>query len=363
MSSPVPSFTEPKAFGATHKGELTHLYCLSVAHKLTVVVSDFGGILTQVWAPDREGRFADVTLGFDSIEPYETVSPYFGALIGRVGNRIAKGQFQIGNVSYPVATNNAPGGFPCHLHGGLEGFDKAVWKVSQYQPNGNEPLLVLTHRSPDGEEGYPGNLEVTVTYRLTPEGSLSIEYQATTDATTLVNMTNHAYFNLCGEGQGDVLGHELQISAGAITAVDPGLIPTGERRPVEGTAFDFRTARTIGSQIEADDDQLRYAGGYDHNYVLDGEEGALRPISEVYEPISGRVLETYTTEPGVQLYTGNFLDGTITGKSGLPYGKNSGFCLETQHFPDAPHHPDFPSIVLHPDEIYRSQTVYRFTSR
>ncbi|MFP4542525.1 MAG: aldose epimerase family protein [Opitutales bacterium] len=363
MSSSVPSFTTPQPFGQTHRGEATHLYCLTIADRLTVVVSDFGGILTQIWVPDRTGHFDDVVLGFHELEPYETVSPYFGALIGRVGNRIAKGRFDLNNTTYAVATNNAPGGHPCHLHGGLEGFDKAVWKVGHYQPGGDEPLLVLHHRSSDGDEGYPGNLQVTVTYRLTPEGALSIEYQAVTDATTLVNMTNHAYFNLAGESSGHVLDHELEIRAKAITAVDEGLIPTGELLEVAGTPFDFSTPKPIGQDIAQEDLQLRRAGGYDHNFVLEGDDGSLRQVAEAYEPGSGRVLETYTTEPGMQFYSGNFLDGSILGKQGRPYEKHAGFCLETQHFPDAPHHPEFPSIVLRPDENYRSQTIYRFTTR
>lgn len=357
-----PVFDRPQAFGQTHRGTPTHLYCLSIPEVLTVLISDFGGIITQIWAPDRDGTMADVTLGFNTVEPYEHVSPYFGAIIGRVGNRIAKGRFKLGDVNYEVATNNAPGGIPCHLHGGLEGFDKAVWKVTQYQPTG-EPLLVLEHHSPDEEEGYPGNLKVTVTYRLTPEGSLAIEYQATTDATTLLNMTNHAYFNLRGEGDGTVLEHELRVAAQRFTPVDAGLIPTGELRPVDGTPFDFREPKALGTDIGTDDPQIGYAGGYDHNLVLDGEPDSLRLVAEVFEPESGRILETHTTEPGVQLYTGNFLDGSLSGKSGRPYPKHSGFCLETQHFPDAPHHPDFPSIVLRPDDTYRSQTIYRFTTR
>jgi len=364
VSSPeVPSFVQPQPFGKTTQGVAAHLYCLSIPDVLTVVISDFGGILKEIWAPDRDGKMADVTLGFSELDPYEHVSPYFGALIGRVGNRIANGRFKLGDVNYEVATNNAPGGMPCHLHGGLVGFDKAVWKVTEYQAKG-EPILTLEHFSPDGEEGYPGNLKVTVTYRLTPEGALSIEYTAATDATTLVNMTNHAYFNLRGEGDGTVLDHELQLLADQFTVVNPGLIPTGEIRSVEGTPFDFRNTRRIGDALAGEDDeQLRFAGGFDHNFVLNGEPESLRLVAEVHEPESGRVLETYTTEPGIQFYSGNFLDGSLKGKSGRPYPKQGGFCLETQHFPDAPHHPEFPSIVLRPDETYRSQTIYRFSSR
>jgi aldose 1-epimerase len=361
-ASTLKSFTTPRLFGRTRHGAEARLYCLSLPGVLTVVISDFGGIITQLWSPDREGRMADVTLGFGELGPYERVSPYFGALIGRVGNRIAKGRFKLGEINYEVATNNAPGGLPCHLHGGLVGFDKALWKATQYRP-AEEPILVLEHFSPDGEEGYPGNLQVTVTYRITPEGALSIEYAAGTDATTLVNLTNHAYFNLRGEGDGTIGDHVLQIRADRFTAVNAGLIPTGDLRPVEGTPFDFRAPARIGEQLGKEDEQLAYGGGFDHNFVLRGESDSLRQVAELYEPERGRVLETYTTEPGMQFYSGNFLDGSLIGKSGRPYPKHAGLCLETQHFPDAPHHPEFPSIVLQADETYRSQTIYRFTSR
>lgn len=362
MSNAVPTFTTPQFFGKTVRGADIHLYCLSIPGKLSVLISDLGGVLVQIWTPDRDNQMADVTLGFDTLEAYENHSPYFGALIGRVGNRLDKGRFKIGTHNYEVATNNAPGGLPCHLHGGLEGFDKAVWTVERYRPI-DQPLIELQHISPDGDEGYPGNLKVKVIYRVTPEGSLSIEYRATTDATTLVNMTNHAYFNLRGAGNGSILDHELRILSSAFTPVTIGMIPTGEIRPVDGTPFDFRTMKRIGARIGEDCEQLTRAGGYDHNFVLDGDPDSLRLVAEAYEPESGRVLETYTTEPGLQFYTGNFLDAALVGKNGMHYGPRSGFCLETQHFPDAPHHPAFPSIVLRPDGMYRSQTIYRFTTR
>lgn len=361
MSTAQPSFEKPRPFGQTTDGQETEVYCLSLEGRLSVMISTFGGIVTQIWAPDRNGHFADVALGLHELADYETISPYFGAIIGRVSNRIGKGRFKLRGKLYELATNNAPGGHPCHLHGGNRGFDKAVWTVEAYQ-NGHSPQLKLSYISPDGEEGYPGNLKIVVTYTLTPEGTFGIEYEATTDATTVVNLTNHTYFNLKGEGQGTILDHRLTLFSSAITTVGENLIPTGEISPTEGTAFDFREAKPIGQDIGADERQLQIANGYDHNFVLRGTNNWLRQAALVEEPETGRVLEVYTTKPGIQFYTGNFLDGSIIGKSGAPYAYRGAFCLETQGFPDAPNHSNFPSIELLPDEIYRSQTLYRFTT-
>jgi|TARA_B110000438_G_C15815036_1_gene651556 aldose 1-epimerase len=360
MTTDQPHFDQPKPFGKTAQGQETELYCLSLEGRLSVLITTYGGIVTQVWAPDRDGNFADVVLGFNELSEYEANSPYFGAIIGRVANRIAKGQFKLRGKSYELAKNQAHADQPCHLHGGDQGFDKAVWSVDTYR-NDESPLLKLSYRSVDGEEGYPGNLQIIVSYSLTPEGTLAIEYEATTDATTIVNLTNHSYFNLKGEGQGTILDHQLEIKSDSFTPVAENLIPTGEIRSVENTPFDFREAKTIGQDIDHNDEQIQFADGFDHNYVLRGSLSWLRNVALVTEPDSGRILEVYTTKPGMQFYTANSLQGA-PGKSGKPYVKQGAFCLETQGFPDAPNQKDFPSIELLPDEIYRSQTPYRFST-
>jgi aldose 1-epimerase len=348
-------------FGRLADGRAARLYTLAEPD-FRVEISDFGGTIVRLIAPDRVGRLADVTLGFDSVAPYATQSPYFGAIIGRVGNRIAQGRFTLDGRSCQLACNNAPGGIPCHLHGGRTGFDKVLWTAEPSEREGH-PALVLRYVSADGEEGYPGQLSVEVTYSLTGRRELRMDYRATTTAPTLVSLTNHAYFNLAGEGGGTVLAHELTLAAERFTPVNAGLIPTGELAPVRGTPFDFTRARRIGEQIDAAHEQLQFAGGYDHNFVLaDRPRTALAFAARAHEPQSGRVLEVHTTEPGLQFYSGNFLDGTLTGKSGQPYRHRGGFCLETQHFPDAVNQPNFPSIVLRPGEVYRSATVYRFTA-
>jgi aldose 1-epimerase len=349
-------------FGTLPDGRPVHLYTLENQSGFKVVISDFGGIVVRLYAPDRQGKAGDVALGFNTLEEYLTKSPYFGCIIGRFGNRIAKGKFSLDGREYTLATNNEPGGIPCHLHGGVKGFDKVLWKA-EYAVREARPALRLTYVSPDGEEGYPGNLTVEVVYSLTNDNGLRIDYTATTDRATPVNLTNHSYFNLQGEGSGSILGHELTVQASRFTPVDAGLIPTGELAPVTDTPFDFREPRTIGERIGASDEQLRLGLGYDHNFVVEGKAGELRPAAKVRDPMSGRIMEVLTTEPGIQFYSGNFLDGSAVGKSGVPYAYRTGFALETQHFPDSVNQPTFPNTILRPGETYRSTTVYRFSAK
>jgi aldose 1-epimerase len=343
-------------FGTSPDGVDIELYTLTNAHDVQIRITNYGGIVTQLLVPDRNGDMADVVLGYDSLSAYLEDSPYFGAIVGRYGNRIARGRFVLDGVEYSLATNNGDN----HLHGGLKGFDKVVWEAEPYADEGKTGLR-LTYVSEDGEEGYPGRLSATVTYSLTNENELVIEYSAESDQPTVVNLTHHSYFNLAGHDSGDILGHELAVAASRFTPVDAGLIPTGELRPVAGSPMDFRESITIGSRIEAADEQLQFGGGYDHNFVLDDHDGSLRIAARVYEPNSGRVMEVYTTEPGIQFYSGNFLDGSNVGKGGTPYEHRSGFCLETQHFPDSPNQPHFPSTVLRPGARYESRTIYRFS--
>jgi aldose 1-epimerase len=342
-------------YGKTADGSAVDLYTLTNDHGMTAKITNYGGIITSLLAPDRTGVLGDVVLGHETLEGYLTRNPFFGCLVGRFGNRIARGRFTLDGVEYSLTLNDGPNA----LHGGLKGFDKVVWQATGVL-GAYGPGLVLRYHSTDGEEGYPGNLHVVVIYTLTGANELRIDYSATTDKPTVVNLTNHTYFNLAG--QGDVLGHEMQLFADRFTPVDSTLIPTGELRSVDGSPLDFRTPSSIGARIEADDVQIKLGGGYDHNYVVNGLAGTLRPAAKVYEPVSGRVLTVSTIEPGVQLYSGNFLDGTITGKSGAVYAKRSGFCLETQHFPDSPNQPNFPSTVLRPGETYRSTTVFKFSA-
>ncbi len=345
-------------FGKLPTGEEVQLYTLANKSGMEARIMNYGGILVSLKVPDRQGQLGDVVLGFDGLDRYVKENPYFGALIGRYGNRIAGGKFELEGKTYTLAQNNGPN----HLHGGLKGFDKKLWSAeSADSPDG--PQLILRCVSPDGEEGYPGELRVRVTYTLTDDNALRIDYEATTDKTTIVNLTNHSYFNLKDAGATPILDHVLMIDADRFTPVDETLIPTGELRPVEGTPFDFRQPTPIGARIDADDPQLRFAGGYDHNFVLNRTGEGLTLAARVYEPATGRVMEVLTTEPGIQFYTGNFLDGTLTGKSGVVYQKRSALCLETQHFPDSPNHPQFPSTVLKPGETYRSTTVYKFSAR
>jgi len=348
-----------KPFGRIPDGREARLFTLENAAGFRADISDYGGAVVRLLAPDVQGRLGDVVLGFDRAETYAAHGAYCGTLIGRYGNRIARGRFSLDGADYVLAKNSGAGPTACHLHGGTQGFDKVLWQAeSLATPDG--PALRLRYRSPDGEEGYPGNLDVTVVYTVTAGNELRIDYQAVTDRATPVNLTNHAYFNLRGEGDGDVLGHVLELNAMAYTPVDEALIPTGEIGFVGGTPFDFRHPHAIGERIAEADEQLRRAGGYDHNFVLERDGGGLARAATVREPESGRILDVLTTEPGVQFYSGNFLDGTLRGKSGRLYARRSGFCLETQHFPDSPNQPDFPSTILRPGQTLRSTTVYRF---
>lgn len=351
-----------QSFGQLPDGRATQLYTLRHTNGFQAEISDFGGTVVRLLAPDRDGKLADVVLGFDSIEPYPKRSPFFGAIVGRVGNRIAGGTFTLDGETYTLATNNSPAGRPCTLHGGVVGFDKVLWDATITTRDGM-PALRLTYASKDGEEGFPGTLNVEVVYSLTPDNGLRIDYTATTDKPTPVNLTNHSYFNLRGEGEGTILDHEVTIQAARYTPVGAGLIPTGELAPVAGTPFDFTTPHRVGERIGQRDPQLENANGYDHNFVLDAARGQLALAATVFEPESGRVLEVLTTEPGVQFYSGNFLNGRLTGKSGKPYVFRGALCLETQHFPDSVNQPSFPSTVLRPGETYRSTTVYRFSTR
>lgn len=347
-------------FGRLPDGRETRLHRLHGADGFAADIADYGGTVVNLVVPDRKGRPVDVALGLPDAARYAAQSPYFGCLVGRVGNRIAGARFVLGGRTHTLAANDQPGGRPCTLHGGKVGFDKVIWQAEPAVVGGR-PALRLRHLSPDGDEGFPGNLRVEVVYSLTADRGLRLDYSAATDAPTPVNLTNHLYFNLEGEGRGDILDHKLMIAADRIVAVDEGLIPTGELAPVEGTPFDFRAAHRIGGRIGAGHEQLRRGLGYDHTFVL---ATAPRPepvlAARAVAPRSGLVLEVLTTEPGVQLYTGNFLDGSITGKSGRPYPHRSGFCLETQHFPDAINQPSFANTVLQPGQTYRSTTIYRF---
>lgn len=351
-----------QSFGPLSDGRETRLYTLRNASGFQVDIADYGGTIVRLLAPDRSGKLADVTLGFNSVERYPKQSPYFGALIGRVGNRIAHGSFTLDGKTSMLAKNNTPGGLGCTLHGGLVGFDKVIWDAEPSTRDG-QPALRLRYTSKDGEEGFPGTLKVEVLYSLTADNGLRIDYTATTDKATPVNLTNHAYFNLAGEGSGTILDHVLMVNAKRYTPVNKGLIPTGEIAPVTGTPFDFTTPHAIGERVNAENEQLHHGGGYDHNFVLDSQDGSLASAGYVYEPKSGRKMEILTTEPGLQFYCGNFLDGTLTGKNGGPYVYRGAIALETQHYPDSINQPAFPDTVLRPGQTYRSTTIYRFSAQ
>ncbi|MBX2896127.1 MAG: galactose mutarotase [Cyclobacteriaceae bacterium] len=325
---------------------------LTNSNGLKATITPYGGKVISLWVPDKNGTLGDIVLGYDSASQYPSGNPYFGALIGRYGNRIGKGQFSIDGTAYQLATNNGANS----LHGGPGGFHNVLWTVAETTPNST----TLTYNSADGEEGYPGTLTAKVIYTLTNDNELTIDYEATTDKATVVNLTHHSFFNLAGEGVGDILNHKLQIIADAFTPVDEGLIPTGELKPVAGTPFDFNKPTAIGARINQEDVQLKFGKGYDHNWVLKRTGEGLSLAAVVSEPISGRTMEVWTSEPGLQFYSGNFLNGTEGGKDGKQYPYRSGFCLEAQHFPDSPNKPEFPSTLLKPGEVYKQQTVYKF---
>jgi aldose 1-epimerase len=346
------------AWGRTPDGVPVESYTLRNAKGMEARITNYGATIVGLTAPDRSGHFDDVVLGFDSIGGYTSraylrESPYFGAVIGRYANRIKNGRLALNGGMISLSINNRPN----HLHGGVRGFDKVVWEG---KPSGNASLQ-LSYESKHEEEGYPGNLRVTVNYTLTDE-ALEIEYNARTDQDTILNLTNHSYFNLKGAGEGDVLGHELQLNADRFTSVDANLIPTGELRSVKGTPFDFTNPVAIGARIEKSDEQLIFGKGYDQNFILTKADKALGLAARVHEPTSGRILEVWTTEPGIQVYTGNFLRGDLVGKDGKPYVRRGGLCLETQHFPDSPNHPEFPSTTLRADETFTSRTIFRFSA-
>lgn len=339
-------------FGKTADGTAADLYTLTNGSGMTVKITNYGGIVTSIVTLDQDGNPGDVVLGFDRLEDYLEESPYFGAIVGRYGNRIAKGKFTLDGQTYTLATNNGPN----HLHGGRKGFDKVMWEGEEVRTESGVGLR-LTYTSPDGEEGYPGTLTATVTYTLTDENGLRIDYDARTDKNTPVNLTNHSYFNLAAGEADDALQHELTIHADRYVVVDETQIPTGELREVKGTPMDFTQATRIGDRLG------QVEGGYDHTFVLNNQEESLALAASAYEPKSGRYLEVYTTQPGIQFYSGNFLTGSLTGKGDKVYVKHYGFCLETQHFPDSPNQPGFPSTVLEPGQVYYHTTIYKFSTK
>jgi aldose 1-epimerase len=346
-----------KPFGQTKDGTTVYLYTLRNGQGAEARISNYGGLVVSLQVPDRNGKLDDVTLGYDNLAGYLKDTPYFGALIGRYGNRIAKGKFTLDGKEYTLATNN----YPNALHGGIKGFDKVVWEPATLVTSAEGPALKLSYVSRNGEEGYPGTLSVTAVYTLTHDNALKLEFTATTDQDTVINLTHHSYFNLAGKGT--ILDHVVMIPADKFTPVDSTLIPVGELKPVAGTPFDFRTPTAIGARINQDDEQLKFGKGYDHNWVVNKPMGQYGLMARVSEPTSGRVMEVYSTEPGLQFYSGNFLDGTITGKRGGVYQFRNGFCMEPQHYPDSPNKPEFPSVVLKPGQTYHNTIVYKFSAQ
>ena len=345
-------------FGKTKENTTIHKFVMTNMNGMEVSVINFGGIITSLKSRDSKGNYEDIVLGFNNLSQYEDESPYFGAIIGRYGNRISEGKFTLDGKTYNLAVNNDIN----HLHGGLKGFDKVVWDATQ-EVTDTTASLILKYISQDMEEGYPGNLQVKVTYTLDDNDELRVEYEAETDKKTIVNLTQHSYFNLSGDFSKNILDHEITINADSFLPVDSTLIPTGEVISVEGTPFDFREAKTVGEDISMSDKQLSYGNGYDHCWVLNNQEIGLRHVASAYHPFSGRLLEVYSDQPGIQFYSGNFLDGTLTSKQDGNYGFRSGLCLETQHYPNSPNEKDFPSVTLNSGEKYMTQTVFRFTSK
>ena len=344
-------------YGVMDDGTKINRYTMTNANGMVVRVINYGGIITSILAPDREGKLTDIVLGYDSLSQYVANNPYFGALIGRYGNRIARGKFKLDGKEYTLATNNGQN----HLHGGSKGFDKVVWNIADVS-SVNGPALKLTYKSADMEEGYPGSLDVSVTYTLTDSNELQISYRATTDRKTIANLTQHTYFNLNG-AKSDILSHELLLNANSFLPVDQTLIPKGKPAPVKNTPFDFTTPQLIGSRINQADEQLKFGKGYDHCWILDLPDSMTTPAAVLYDSASGRELKVFTTEPGIQFYSGNFLDGSNVGKENVSYEFRYGLCLETQHFPDSPNQPAFPSVVLNPGETYATNTIFRFGVR
>jgi aldose 1-epimerase len=348
---------QKQAFG-TREGRPVNLYTLTNSHGVEVRAMNYGGIIVSIRVPDRKGQFADIVLGHETLDGYVPNPPYIGAIVGRYANRIANGTFTLDGKTYTLPKNDGPN----TLHGGVaRTFDKVVWDDAPL--NGKTPGVMFTYLSKDGEEGFPGNLTAKVTYSLNDENELVIDYEATTDKATPINLSQHSYFNLAGEGSGDILNTELMLNADRFTPVDKNLIPTGELREVKGTPFDFTTSTRIGARIEDPYDQMVLGHGYDHNFVLNRKGSGLELAARAYEPSSGRVLEVLTTQPAVQFYTGNFLDGTVTGKQGHVYKRRNAFCLETQHYPDSPNHPDFPSTILKPGQKFHEKTVFKFSAK
>jgi aldose 1-epimerase len=347
---------EEQPFGTTKEGKKITLYTLTNSHHMEVRAMNYGAIIVSLRVPDRKGQVADVVLGHDTLEGYFDNSPHLGGLVGRYANRIANGSFSLDGVKYSLPKNNGPN----TLHGGIKGFDQAVW---QGTPLKGQAGVAFSYLSPDGEEGFPGNLKVKVSYSLTEANELVITYEATTDKPTVLNLSQHSYFNLAGEGAGDILNHEAMINADRFTPVDSTMIPTGELRPVKGTPLDFRTQTKVGARIDDNYEQLVLGKGYDHNFVINRKAEGLVLAARAYEPVSGRVMEISTDQPGVQFYTGNFLDGTVTGKQGHVYKQRYGLCFETQHFPDSPNHREFPSAVLRPGQTFHSRTILKFSAK
>ncbi len=342
----------------TVDGKEVFLYTLRNNSGMEARITNYGGIVVSLLVPDKSNRTGDVVLGYDSLSSYLKATPYFGAIVGRYGNRIGRARFTLDGKEYTLNANDGVN----TLHGGLKGFDKVVWDADESTP-ATKAALSLSYLSRDGEEGYPGNLKAGVVYTLTDSNELRIDYSATTDKPTVLNLTHHSYFNLAGAGSGDILSHEVMLNADRFTPIDSGLITTGELKPVEGTPMDFRTPTAIGARIGVADDQLRFGRGYDHNWVLTRSGDGLSLAARVAEPTSGRVMEVWTTQPGIQFYSGNFLDASNIGKGGKAYAYRTGFCLETQHFPDSPNKPSFPTTVLRPGENFTSTTIYRFSTR